>query len=596
MKIYNILIKLSFALVLIFGITACGDDEDTSQYYQENLRDLTVADYIESSARTQGASYNTLYEALVKADLLGALASGEVTLFAPTDDAFAAAGIDIRDVDAATLANILTYHVVSGSVESDAVVGKLTTVQGATFNADGTCLNGTTGITNVDVNVSNGVIHTIDNVLMPPSGDIMDKIAEMSGATSPELTLLENALIKSGLNATLAGTTDYTLFAPTDAAMTAAGIDQATIDALTAQQLADVLLFHVLAGNNFSCAIESGRVATAAGALDVIQGVDIEAGDAITVNGAEVTSADILASNGVIHIVDEVIFPEITILDGTGPSVEVSGFDFLTFDPIHAAFVRLGYDVGLLNDYVNEYTVYGPCCGSFSEASYPNDADLKAVVDAHIFEGIVDIAAVAAEGGAEITSIGGDRYYVTTSDNGVFVNGSTSNAFGSTSGVSFPVYNGLLITTFPALNPLPAESVVDLMAADANYDLFAAALTKLGLGSDSDITIFALDNATFTAIFGYATVAEVDAAAAEDFDGIENHIAGGVYFGVDLDDGTPPSIDTNDGNNTLNFAYVDGSLAIIPDPSIIGEVNITGADDFTGSNGVVHTVDGVISF
>lgn len=598
MKIYNFLTKISFAIAMGFVLVACSDDEDTSQYYQANMRDMTVAEYLENGSNTQGSNYNTLYEAVVKAGLMASLEGGNITLMAPTDAAFEAAGIDVRDIDAADLAEILSYHVIGSAVESDALTGNIATLEGSVFTANGTCINGNTevGTAGLDINLANGVVHSINNVLLPPTGDLVDKIAEMTSGANPELTLIQNAIVKAGLDATLASNSSFTVFAPSDAAMTAAGLDQAAIDAATAQELADIINYHVLAGYNFSCALESSRVATAAGALDMVPGVDIvvDGGD-VSVNGADVESANILASNGVIHIVDAVIFPATTMLEALGPEVNISfGNDPITFDPMYDAVVRLGYDQTFLADLTAEYTVYGPCCGSFNEANYPTDEELKAVVDAHIFEGSVDIAAVAAEGGAMITSIGGDNYFVTTSDNGVFVNGSTFNAFGSTSGISFPVYNGLLVTTFPALNPLPAETTIELMSADVDYDLMAAALELLGLAT-SNSTVLALDNAQFTAEFGYSTVAEVEAADASEFDLLQNHVISGVYFDVDLDDGSLPEL-TAASSNALTFTYLNGGgIGIIIDISDMSTaVEVSGTDLFTGSNGVVHQVDGLI--
>ncbi|MEP2772868.1 MAG: fasciclin domain-containing protein [Fulvivirga sp.] len=604
MKKLNIKIIMSLMLAALM-ISGCSDDEDTGQFYQDNFRDLTVRQYIESgSNNTAGnAKYTTLYAALVKANLLASL-EGEVTLLAPTNAAFDAAGIVIDDMSPEELTEVLSYHVISGQVTNEALAGAVTSVEGSALFATAGCINGVATIQDADISVSNGLVHEIDAVLMPPTGDIIDKVGEYASGATPEFTLLQSAVVKAGLDGALSSNSRFTVFAPTDAAFTAAGLDQTAIDAATPEELAEILEFHVLAGESFSCALETGRFATIAGSLDQVQGVDISTAEGVSVNGASVTSANVLASNGVIHVVDAVIFPEPSLIEALGPEVDITAslgpFDFV-FDPMYAAVVRLGYDQTFLGDLEAEYSVYAPCCGSFSEASYPTDEALAEVVDAHIFEGIVDIEAVAAEGGARIESISGAKYFVTTSDNGVWVNGSTENAFGATAGFTFPVYNGFLYTTFPTLNPLPEENVVEQLKADASYDLFGTALELAGLGASGDVTVFALDNATFTANFGYSTTADLDTLAEGEEDDLETlaafeealatHVVSGVYFIVDIDDGSLPSFVASTGDE-LGLAYRGADIIFLVDLNDIDVSPVmTGFDVVIGANGIVHEVD-----
>lgn len=136
------------------------------------------SDDIPTNAQNTG-EHDSLVAALAHADLVTALqADGPFTVFAPTDAAFAAAGIDLASYDTdeenATLVDILTYHVYSGSVESSAVTDGLTVTMlngdEATFTvANGTVSIGDATVTLADVPASNGVIHVIDKVLMPPA-------------------------------------------------------------------------------------------------------------------------------------------------------------------------------------------------------------------------------------------------------------------------------------------------------------------------------------------------------------------------------------------------------------------------------------------
>jgi uncharacterized surface protein with fasciclin (FAS1) repeats len=133
-------------------------------------------------AMTAGATtiHNSLVAALAQAELVATLqGEGPFTVFAPTDDAFAAAGIDLAALDndegKALLADILLYHVVSGEVPSSAVIDGLvaTAVNGDDLSftvADGVMVNDA-NVVLADVPASNGVIHVIDKVLMPPTDE-----------------------------------------------------------------------------------------------------------------------------------------------------------------------------------------------------------------------------------------------------------------------------------------------------------------------------------------------------------------------------------------------------------------------------------------
>ena len=143
--------------------------------------DMAEAGTIVDVAVANG-SFNTLVAAVTAADLVETLSSeGPFTVFAPTDDAFAALPEGLVDcllleenVDA--LGAILTYHVVSGAVMStDLTDGPVATVQGEEITVDltdGVTLNDSVSVAAADVAASNGVIHVIDGVLVPPSIDV----------------------------------------------------------------------------------------------------------------------------------------------------------------------------------------------------------------------------------------------------------------------------------------------------------------------------------------------------------------------------------------------------------------------------------------
>lgn len=126
-------------------------------------------------------TFTTLAAALGAAELVTTLeGEGPFTVFAPTDDAFAALPDGLLDAlllpeNQETLQSILTYHVVSGEVfAADVTTGDVPTVEGSTFAVDtseGVVLNGTANVTATDIEASNGVIHVIDSVILPPGVD-----------------------------------------------------------------------------------------------------------------------------------------------------------------------------------------------------------------------------------------------------------------------------------------------------------------------------------------------------------------------------------------------------------------------------------------
>lgn len=130
-------------------------------------------------------------------------------------------------------------------------------------------------------------------------------IVDVASEAGTFATLLQAAEV-AGLVDTLNGEGPYTVFAPTDEAF--AAIDQETLDGLLAdpEALADVLLYHVVAGEVMAADVVELDSATTVQGSDVSITVD---GDAVMVNDATVTATDIAASNGVIHVIDTVLLP-----------------------------------------------------------------------------------------------------------------------------------------------------------------------------------------------------------------------------------------------------------------------------------------------
>ena len=267
--------------------------------------------------------FTILVEAVNAAGLAGTLSGpGPITVFAPTNDAFAALLAELGVSKDALLANkplltaVLTYHVLPARVEKAAVpAGKaITTAQGGIFKIDavGSNLVITDGrnrkstITATDIGAGNGVVHVIDKVLLPA-----DKTIVQTALALPQFSILVEAVLAARLDGALSGTGPFTVFAPTNDAFAALlaelGITKAALLADTAL-LTKVLTYHVIPSRVLKADVPVGT------AVKTLQGdtLTVDATLAITDQRgrkAAITGTDVLASNGVIHVIDKVILP-----------------------------------------------------------------------------------------------------------------------------------------------------------------------------------------------------------------------------------------------------------------------------------------------
>jgi uncharacterized surface protein with fasciclin (FAS1) repeats len=173
-----------------------------------------------------------------------------------------------------------------------------------TINSEGVFINNAK-VTVADVMADNGVVHVIDAVLVPAKTTIVDIVIN-----SESHNTLEAAVIAAGLVETLSGDGPFTVFAPTDAAF--AALPAGTLEALLADpsgQLTDILKYHVLSGKVLSTDLSDGLMATTLLAKDVKVTINSEG---VFINNAKVTVADVMADNGVVHVIDAVLVPSIT--------------------------------------------------------------------------------------------------------------------------------------------------------------------------------------------------------------------------------------------------------------------------------------------
>ena len=262
---------------------------------------------------------HTLLEAAVgAANLVDALsAEGPFTVFAPTDAAITALveALEITAEDLLALPNlgeILQYHVVAGAAmsgdltdgqEIETLLGENVTV---TIDMDMNVFINNAQVTVADIEAGNGVVHVIDAVLLPPApvtNTVVDVIVN-----SEDHTLLEAAVIAADLVDALSAEGPFTVFAPTDAAITALveALEITAEDLLALPNLGEILQYHVVAGAAMSGDLTDGQEIETLLGSNVTVTINAEG---VFINDAQVTVADIEADNGVVHVIDAVLLP-----------------------------------------------------------------------------------------------------------------------------------------------------------------------------------------------------------------------------------------------------------------------------------------------
>lgn len=266
----------------------------------------------------ENGQFSTLVAAVKAAGLVETLSGkGPFTVFAPTDAAFkklgdAAIAELLKPENKARLTAILTYHVAAESMPASKVVAakSIATLQGSALTVavgkDGVTLSGSKVI-KTDIMGKNGIIHVIDTVMLPadPKADNLVVIAQKSGAFG---TLLA-AAVAAGLADSLANGGPFTIFAPTDEAFAKlpAGTLASLLKPENKDQLTKILKLHIVSGKVMAAQAVKLTSAPSLAGEDLALVVN---GGKLAINGANVISADVVAKNGVIHVIDAVLLPK----------------------------------------------------------------------------------------------------------------------------------------------------------------------------------------------------------------------------------------------------------------------------------------------
>ena len=310
-------------LVSALGLAACAPqatpaptavpptEMPTEAPMEKDIVDMAVAD----------GRFTTLVAAAQAAGLVDALkGEGPMTVFAPTDDAFAklpAGTIDelLKPENKQKLSDILLYHVLDGKVMAADAMGlsSASTLLGKDIalkaNMGSLYINDAKVVIS-DIEASNGVIHVIDAVLLPPAEEAAapQNIVEIAAADGRFQTLVA-AVQAAGLVETLSGPGPFTVFAPTDDAF--AKLPAGTLESLlkpeSKQQLTDILLYHVVSGKVM--AADAVKLTSATTALGKDFSITVKDGKVFLNDTVQVIITDVEASNGVIHVIDAVLLP-----------------------------------------------------------------------------------------------------------------------------------------------------------------------------------------------------------------------------------------------------------------------------------------------
>lgn len=520
--------------------------------------------------------FSTLVAAVQAAGLVDTLSSeGPFTVFAPTNAAFAKLGeatITALLNDPAQLQSILLYHALSGSVYASDVLQRsfATTINGADVvfsqRKGGVYINDAR-ITVTDIQASNGVIHVIDTVILPPTKDIVD-----TAAANPNLKGLVAAVQAAGLVDTLKGEGPFTVFAPTDAAF--AKLGKSTLMALLNDpaKLAGILTYHVVAGKLYAGdVLKTSSIATVNG-NDVV--FSLRKGMPY-INNARITVTNILATNGVIHMIDAVILPP------TGDIVDTA-----LANPKLKLLVAGVQAAGLVDTLKDEgpFTVFAPTDAAFKKLGLPalealskDPAKLASILTYHVVGGkyyAADLANVTS-----LPSVNGADLLFSMKKGKLLIN---NVRFVTTDIIAT---NGVIHIIDAVVLP-PTKNIVETAVAHPKLKLLVAAVQAAGLvetlQGEGPFTVFAPTDEAFKKL-GMPTLEALSKDPEKLREILLYHVVSGKVYAGDV---VKLSEAETVGGQKVSIRVMDGKVYINDARVIITDIQTT--------NGVIHLIDTVL--
>ncbi|MDZ7614225.1 MAG: fasciclin domain-containing protein [Flavobacteriaceae bacterium] len=575
---------------LLFVTTSCDDDDDKPS---DNIVEVAQSN----------SELSTLVSAIVAAELDTYLAGpGPVYLvFAPTNAAFA-------KLDSQTLNNIIgdpvlltalvQYHVVSGKVYSkDLSTGSVNTAlsgQALDVVVSGgmVTINGSAKVIEADVKASNGVIHIIDEVLLPD--DFVAQTIVQIAASNPNFSTLVSILSLPEMSDLLAAannpTQDLTVFAPTNAAFDAvlAALGKTSLNDLPTGILKEMVQYHILGQSVLSTQLTNGQVPT----LLPGESVTVNVSGGVKIDNANVIAADVKAINGVIHAVDAVLLPSyvITSLGNIG-EVVLFNKDYT----ILAAALRKAELLDAIST-TDNITVFAPDNAAFVKAGITSldglDKDALSPILLYHVLGAKVLSSQLPAGGIATTLSSDQKIYLGYLTNGVLINGLTS-IYSS----GYEKDNGVIHTIDRTLVP-PAIDIVDIAAALANngaaseFTVLVSILSNpayadvtAAIKAADNITVFAPTDAAFAEISG--VIPTLTEAQIKNI--LYYHAVGARVFSSQL------------VNNQVVPMLNGQTTKVIINAGAVSLVDKSGGDNANviqvnvhGSNGVIHVIDKVL--
>lgn len=389
--------------------------------------------------------------------------------------------------------------------------------------------------------------------------------------TDASFSLLKQAVEKAGLGSALSSGS-LTVFAPDNDAFAASGINEAALNGFSKEQVAGILTYHVLGAKYVSSSLPTS------GTLPTLSGINVypvKNTNGVFINTIKVKSADIIATNGVIHVVEKVLTPatikDLVVLDPN-------------FSILKTAVIRAG-----LADALNggTLTVFAPDNAAFAASGITetavNGLDVAVLKDLLLYH--VVGAKVESTGVPEsdtVNTLLTTNIYASKNANGVFVNGIKVKA------ADVKAANGVIHVIEKVLT-IPTKTIAEIVSEDADLSLLFGAVQRAGLATavsnEGKYTVFAPINTAVAPLANtLGTLSDAQVAAI-----VSAHVLSTNVFASDLTAGlTRPTI-----QNSVSLSFSLSPARVKISTSANTPSNIT-AVDIIATNGVIHKIDKVL--
>ncbi len=420
-----------------------------------------------------------------------------------------------------------------------------------------------------------------DNVMDDDPVVLPSSITDVA-ANDDNFSILVSALKKVGLDDDLASNSEFTVFAPTNAAFVALldELGASSLDDISNDVLTDVLLYHVVSGTKMASMVSTGYYSSlSAGPVDgYTLSFYINMSDGMINNRAKIIQTDVKADNGVIHVIDKVILP----MSITGHAVANPDFSSLVSAVTKA-------ELASTLDGEGTFTVFAPVNNAFGSFLEENEM----VFDDLTKEALTPILLYHVMGSIVPASMVANGYFPTLGsafDNSVSVkvevdNGVMLNSSSNVVATDVVATNGIIHAIDKLITP---PSIVDLALQNSDFSTLVSALVKAdlvdALSGDGPFTVFAPTNSAFDDLFAALEVSGIDDIDNETLTAVLlAHVVSANAVSTGLSNG---SVSTLNNQKSINI-MVDGGV------TIDGDINVIAAD-IQGTNGIIHVIDKVI--